>query len=212
MVRPQVAIIDYGAGNLFSASRALESVSADVVVTTDHRVVGKADGALVPGVGAFESAMNGLAAVSAPRMIETRLAGGRPVLGICLGLQVMFEKGVEGGVSIPGLGQWPGTVESLGVTPLPHMGWNTVDTSADSRMFAGISPEERFYFVHSYGITRDEFVRQPPFTLPTIGWTEHAGCRFMSAVEDGALWATQFHPEKSGSAGLRLLKNWVSSL
>ncbi|MCT1441184.1 imidazole glycerol phosphate synthase subunit HisH [Corynebacterium glucuronolyticum] len=210
MVRPSVAIVDYGAGNLFSAARALEEVGASVSVTDRPSL--STDGVLIPGVGAFASAMEGLRSVSAARMVEERLAGGRSVLGICLGLQVMFDSGVENDVTTRGLAQWPGTVESLGVTPLPHMGWNTVERDASSRMFAGISPNERFYFVHSYGVLEDNFDRTPPFSAPLIGWTEHAGRRFISAVEDGPLWATQFHPEKSGRAGLRLLSNWVDSL
>ena len=210
MARPSVAIVDYGAGNLFSAARALEEVGADVSVT--ERPSLSTDGVLIPGVGAFASAIEGLRSLSVARMVEERLSGGRSVMGICLGLQVMFERGVENGVSTSGLAQWPGTVEPLGVTPLPHMGWNTVEREGESRLFAGIAPNERFYFVHSYGVLTDSFDRTPPFSAPLIGWTEHAGCRFIAAVEDGPLWATQFHPEKSGRTGLKLLRNWVDSL
>ena len=210
MVRPAVGIVDYGAGNLFSAARALEEVGADVTVTT--RPDSLVDGVLIPGVGAFASAMEGLKKIAAQRMVEERLAGGRPVMGIWLGLQVMFDKGVENGVTTAGLGQWPGVVESLGVPPLPHMGWHTVAHPNKSRMFDGISREARFYFGQSYGVRKDRFERTPPRTPPLIGWTEHSGRRFISAVEDGPLWATQFHPEKSGRAGLALLRNWVASL
>jgi len=210
MRRPSVAVLDYGSGNLRSAQRALERVGADVAVTRDADVVAAADGLVVPGVGAYAACMSGLHAVRGPRMIERRLAGGRPVLGICVGMQVMFEHGVEHGVVTEGLGEWPGDVERLQADVLPHMGWNTVAPAPDSQMFAGIE-EERFYFVHSYAARTWAMPAQPPLPEPKVTWTEH-GERFVAAVENGPLWATQFHPEKSGDAGAHLLRTWLTHL
>jgi imidazole glycerol-phosphate synthase subunit HisH len=208
--RPSVAVLDYGSGNLRSAQRALERVGADVAVTRDVDVVAAADGLVVPGVGAYAACMNGLHAVQGPQMIERRLAGGRPVLGICVGMQVMFEHGVEHGVVTEGLGEWPGEVERLNADVLPHMGWNTVTPAPGSLMFAGIE-QERFYFVHSYAARSWTMPAQPPMPEPKVTWTEH-GERFVAAVENGPLWATQFHPEKSGDAGAHLLRTWLDHL
>ncbi len=209
-MRPSVAVLDYGSGNLRSAQRALERVGADVTVTRDADVVAAADGLVVPGVGAYAACMSGLHAVRAPRMIERRLAGGRPVLGICVGMQVMFEHGVEHGVVTEGLGEWPGDVERLQADVLPHMGWNTVTPAPGSLMFAGIE-EERFYFVHSYAARSWTMPAQPPMPEPKVTWAEH-GQPFVAAVENGPLWATQFHPEKSGDAGAHLLRTWLDRL
>jgi len=208
--RPSVAVLDYGSGNLRSAQRALERVGADVAVTRDVDVVAAADGLVVPGVGAYAACMNGLHAVRGPQMIERRLAGGRPVLGICVGMQVMFEHGVEHGVVTEGLGEWPGEVERLNADVLPHMGWNTVTPAPGSLMFAGIE-QERFYFVHSYAARSWTMPAQPPMPEPKITWAEH-GQPFVAAVENGPLWATQFHPEKSGDAGAHLLRTWLTHL
>jgi len=208
--RPSVAVLDYGSGNLRSAQRALERVGADVAVTRDVDVVAAADGLVVPGVGAYAACMNGLYAVRGPRMIERRLAGGRPVLGICVGMQVMFEHGVEHGVVTEGLGEWPGDVERLNADVLPHMGWNTVTPAPGSLMFAGIE-QERFYFVHSYAARSWTMPAQPPMPEPKVTWAEH-GQPFVAAVENGPLWATQFHPEKSGDAGAHLLRTWLTHL
>ena len=210
MTRPRVVILDYGSGNLRSAQRALERVGAQVDVTADPAAVLAADGLLVPGVGAFAACMDGLLAVDAPRLIDRRLAGGRPVLGICVGMQVMFEAGVEHGVLTEGLGQWPGTVERLHAPRLPHMGWNTVQAPAQSRMFAGLS-EERFYFVHSYGVRTWVQPTPGPVAPAVVSWSHH-GEPFVAGVENGPLWATQFHPEKSGDAGAHLLATWVRGL
>ncbi len=210
MRRPSVAVLDYGSGNLRSAQRALERVGADVAVTRDVDVVAAADGLVVPGVGAYAACMNGLHAVRGPQMIERRLAGGRPVLGICVGMQVMFEHGVEHGVVTEGLGEWPGEVERLNADVLPHMGWNTVTPAPGSLMFAGIE-QERFYFVHSYAARSWTMPAQPPMPEPKITWAEH-GQPFVAAVENGPLWATQFHPEKSGDAGAHLLRTWLTHL
>lgn len=206
-----VVLLDYGAGNIRSAQRALERVGAEVTVTADPYQALEADGLLVPGVGAFDACMTGLRAVNGPRVIGQRLAGERPVMGICVGMQVLFDAGVEHGIHSTGCGEWPGTVERLQSDVLPHMGWNTVEMPDDSAMFAGLNADERFYFVHSYGVRRWELetvITRPPL----VSWSTHAGDSFVAAVENGALWATQFHPEKSGDAGAQLLENWMHTL
>ncbi|MEZ2120980.1 MULTISPECIES: imidazole glycerol phosphate synthase subunit HisH [unclassified Corynebacterium] len=208
---PTVALLDYGSGNLRSAHRAIERVGADVTVTSDPATVLAADGLLVPGVGAFAACMAGLGNIQGARLIGERLAGSRPVLGICVGMQILFERGVEHGTSAEGCGEWPGTVERLRAEILPHMGWNTVDAPEESRMFRGIR-DERFYFVHSYGVREWAMPADGMLAPPTLSWAEHGGDRFLAAVENGPLWATQFHPEKSGDAGAELLRNWLDTL
>lgn len=209
-----VVVLDYGFGNVRSAQRALEQVGADVTVTADPDSVIEADGLVVPGVGAFAACMAGLHAVDAPRLIGRRLAGGRPVLGICVGMQVLFETGVEHGLITQGLGEWPGVVERLPADVLPHMGWNTVDASPDSVMLSGLG-DSYFYFVHSYGALQWQLVSGVESDVllapPRVSWTTY-GAPFVSAVENGPLWATQFHPEKSGEAGVALLANWLLTL
>ena len=205
--RRSVVVLDYGSGNVRSAVRALERVGADVELTADPRAAADADGLVVPGVGAFEAVADALAAVRAGEVIGRRLAGGRPVLGVCVGLQVLFTTGVEHGRTTAGLGEWPGTVERLEAPVVPHMGWNTVQVPAGSALFAGVE-DERFYFVHSYGVRRVDL--DGP-RAPRLTWATH-GQRFVAAVEDGPLSATQFHPEKSGDAGAALLENWVGTL
>jgi imidazole glycerol-phosphate synthase subunit HisH len=205
-----VVVLDYGSGNLRSAERAIARVGADVTVTDDFDAALDADGLVVPGVGAFAACMKGLRGVRGEQIIGRRIAGGRPVLGICVGMQILFEKGVEHGITTDGCAEWPGTVERIQAPVLPHMGWNTVDAPEGSVLFAGLDPDTRFYFVHSYGVRRWEM---PPsrFTPPLVTWSEH-GERFVAAVENGTLSATQFHPEKSGDAGAAVLKNWLSTL
>ncbi|MBI1352394.1 MAG: imidazole glycerol phosphate synthase subunit HisH [Actinomycetales bacterium] len=208
MGAPSVVVLDYGSGNLRSAQRALERVGADVTVTDDFDAALEADGLVVPGVGAYAACMSGIRGVRGDVIVDRRLAGGRPVLGICVGMQVLFERGVEHGVETDGLGEWPGVVEELAAPVLPHMGWNTVRPPEDSVLFAGIGGE-RFYFVHSYGVTRWALGAEDPNRRPpAVTWTHH-GQDFVSAVENGPLCATQFHPEKSGDAGATLLENWV---
>ncbi|MFC6357240.1 imidazole glycerol phosphate synthase subunit HisH [Luethyella okanaganae] len=206
----RVVVLDYGTGNVHSAVKALEQAGAEVSLTADRTQALEADGLLVPGVGAFSAVMSGLKAVRGDDVIDRRLAGGRPVLGICVGMQVLFERGVERGVDTEGLGEWPGVVTELPAPVLPHMGWNTVDAPADSVLFDGIRGE-RFYFVHSYGAQKWTLDVMPPFPQPRLTWAEHGG-PFLAAVENGPLSATQFHPEKSGDAGIRLLHNWLDSL
>jgi len=208
---PRVAVLDYGSGNLRSAVRAVERAGADVTLTADPSVAESADGLVVPGVGAYEACMRGLLAVGGARIIERRLIASRPVLGICVGMQVLFAEGIEHGVRTEGCGEWPGTVERLRAPIVPHMGWNTVEPPEESRMFAGIT-DERFYFVHSYGVRDWVLQATPPFPVPSVTWTDYEADRFVSAVEHGPLWATQFHPEKSGDAGRHLLENWIATL
>ncbi|GAA3462009.1 imidazole glycerol phosphate synthase subunit HisH [Saccharothrix longispora] len=208
----RVVVLDYGSGNLRSAERALQRVGADVEVTADHRAALEADGLVVPGVGAFAACMEGLNAVKGGRLIGQRLAGGRPVLGICVGMQVLFEKGIEHGVHSEGCGEWPGTVERLEAPVVPHMGWNTVQAPEGSKLFAGLDADTRFYFVHSYGVRKWELNDTGALTPPLVTWSEHGSDRFVAAVENGPLWATQFHPEKSGDAGAHLLENWLTSV
>jgi len=206
-----VVVLDYGSGNLRSAVRALERAGAEVELTSQRSAAEAADGLVVPGVGAFAACMAGLRSVEGPRAIGRRLAGGRPVLGICVGMQVLFERGVEHGVETEGCDEWPGTVERLEAQVVPHMGWNTVDVPEGSRLFSGIE-EERFYFVHSYAARTWDLHTDGRTRAPLVTWSEHGGDRFVAAVENGPLCATQFHPEKSGDAGATLLRNWVESL
>ena len=209
---PTVVLLDYGSGNVRSAQRALERAGARVEVTTDFDTALAADGLLVPGVGAFDACMAGLRGVRGDRIIGRRLAGGRPVLGICVGMQVLFEHGIEFGVDSEGCGEWPGAVTRLPAEVLLHMGWNTIEQPEDSRMFAGIDPDARFYFVHSYAAQTWELDNAgSPLTAPKLAWTDY-GAPFLAAVENGPLWATQFHPEKSGDVGAALLRNWVATL
>ena len=207
-----VVILDYGSGNLASAERALKRTGADVQVTDDFELALEADGLVVPGVGAYAACMAGLKSVRGDRIIGRRLAGSRPVLGICVGMQVLFESGVEHGEQTDGVGEWPGTVEKLQAPIVPHMGWNTVVPGEGSVLFAGLDPETRFYFVHSYAVRNWELVASEPFRPPVVTWAEHGGDPFVAAVENGPLSATQFHPEKSGDAGAEVLANWVATL
>lgn len=205
-----VVVLDYGSGNLRSAARALEEAGAEVEVSSDFDTAAAADGLVVPGVGAFAACMAGFRAVRGPHLVDRRLAGGLPVLGICVGMQILFTRGVEHGIGTDGLGEWPGLVEELPAPVLPHMGWNTVAAPAESVLFDGVQ-DQRFYFVHSYAVQRWEWAAREPFQAPLVTWSTH-GAPFVAAIENGPLSATQFHPEKSGEAGLHLLGNWVRTL
>ena len=202
----KVVVLDYGSGNLRSAERAVARAGADVTVTADRDAALAADGLVVPGVGAFAACMTGLRSVGGDEVIAERRAAGRPTLAICVGHQVLFSAGIEHGVRAEGCAVWPGVVEQLDAERLPHMGWNTVEAGPESRLFAGITAE-RFYFVHSYAVR--DLARAPD---RTITWAEHGGDRFVAAVEEGPLASTQFHPEKSGDAGGRLVANWLRTL
>lgn len=207
---PSVVVFDYGSGNVHSVVKALEAAGARVELTASRARAESADGLLVPGVGAIPAVMAALRQARGAEIIDRRLAGGRPVLGICVGMQVLFDDGVERGVTAEGLGHWPGTVRELRAPVLPHIGWSRVDAPEDSVLFRGVR-DQRFYFVHSCAATEWTLRTDPPFPEPRVTWSEH-GERFLAAVENGPLSATQFHPEKSGEAGLRLLHNWVESL
>jgi imidazole glycerol-phosphate synthase subunit HisH len=210
-MRNKVVVLDYGFGNIRSAQRALQRAGAEVEVTAGYDMALNADGLVVPGVGAFAACMAGLRKVRGDMIIDRRLAGGRPVLGICVGMQVLFEEGVEHGERTEGCGEWPGVVRRLDAPVLPHMGWNTIDPAPGSRLFAGIGGGTRFYFVHSYAATALPLPENPLMTAPLITWAKH-GEPFIAAVENGPLSATQFHPEKSGDAGAALLANWLESV
>jgi glutamine amidotransferase len=206
--------LDYGSGNIRSGERALQRVGADVTVTSSFDEALNADGLLVPGVGAFEACMTGLRAVRGDVLVDKRLAAGRPVLGICVGMQILFARGIEHGVETEGCDQWPGVVERLqpgGDEPVPHMGWNSVEVPEETALFHGIE-KERFYFVHSYGVRSWELTDTRASVTPAVTWSTYGQDRFVAGVENGPLSATQFHPEKSGDAGAELLANWVRTL
>lgn len=196
-----IAILDYGSGNVRSAQRAFETSGKDVILTSDYEVALNADGLVVPGVGAFAACMQGLRNVRGDQLVRERIALQRPTLGICVGMQILFAHGVEHG-NHDGVGVWDATVEKIQAPILPHMGWNTVVAGSGSALFAGIE-EESFYFVHSYAVKKK---------VGAIATMSHHGEDFLAAIEDGVIAATQFHPEKSGDAGLQLIKNWTNQL
>jgi len=196
-----IAILDYGSGNLRSAQRAFETSGRDVVITSDYDLALNAEGLVVPGVGAFAACMQGLVGIRGDQLVRERVALKRPTFGICVGMQILFTRGVEYG-NHEGVGIWDATVEKLGAPILPHMGWNTVTTGSGSALFKGVE-NQSFYFVHSYAVKKQ---------VGAIASMSHHGEDFLAAVEDGVIAATQFHPEKSGDAGLALIKNWVDGL
>jgi len=206
----RVVVLDYGSGNLRSAERALARAGADVTVTADLDAAAECDGLVVPGVGAFAACMTGLRGIGGEKVIASRLDRGRPVLGICVGMQILFTEGAEFGLRTEGCGVFPGTVGRLAAPVLPHMGWNTVTVPGGSRLFDGIPDGTRFYFVHSFALRMSD--AGPLLAAGAkITVTEH-GEPFAAAVEQGIVTATQFHPEKSGDAGAAVLRNWLESL
>jgi len=209
--RPSVVVLDYGSGNLRSAQRALQRAGANAEISADADAALRADGLVVPGVGAYAACMDGLLAAGGGQVISQRLARARPVLGICVGMQILFEAGDEHGEKTRGVGCWPGVVQKLTAPVLPHMGWNVVDAPPDSRLLAGLDRDAMFYFVHSYAALQPPPSRTGDSRQPVVGWTTH-GEPFIALVEDGPLMATQFHPEKSSDAGAVLLANWLEVL
>jgi glutamine amidotransferase len=208
---PSVAVLDYGFGNVRSALRAADHVGATAILSSDFDTCLNADGLIIPGVGAFAACMAGIDKVRGSALVDARMVARRPVLGICVGMQIMFERGIEHGVTTQGLGQWPGTVDHLVAPIVPHMGWNNVAPPASSSLFAGVE-SEMFYFVHSYAAQQWTMSDTDPFQHPPIlTWCDY-GAPFIAAVENGPLSAVQFHPEKSGEAGLTLINNWVGTL
>jgi imidazole glycerol-phosphate synthase subunit HisH len=199
-----IAILDYGSGNLRSAQRAFETSGVEVVVTKDSTVALQAKGLVVPGVGAFAACVQGLQSVGGDEIVQQRAKAGNATLGICVGMQILFRDGDErkGAELHKGVGIWDESISKLHAPVLPHMGWNTVEIDGSSKLFSGIE-NESFYFVHSYAAKKA--------VGSTQAWTMY-GEKFLAAVEDGPVMATQFHPEKSGAAGLKLIKNWVESL
>ncbi|WP_144121446.1 imidazole glycerol phosphate synthase subunit HisH [Catellatospora sichuanensis] len=205
---PKVTVLDYGSGNLRSAQRALEAAGAEVVVTTDLSAAERADGLVVPGVGAFAACMAGIEAAQAGPVIADRVMAGRPVLGICVGAQIMFDSGDEHGVVTKGLGLLPGAVTRLAARRVPHMGWNLLDAPSGSTLFTGVEADARCYFVHSYAALPN--AELDAVALVTTSTHEHA--TFVAAAERGPLAVAQFHPEKSGAVGARVLRNWIATL
>ena len=197
-----IAILDYGSGNLRSAQRAFEVASPNVVVTRDAKVCAQASALIVPGVGAFAACMEQLIAVGGAEIIANRVAKALPIFGICVGMQILFESSNEK-KETQGLGVLPGKVSELKAPVLPHMGWNTVTSAQNSKLFKGVE-DQSFYFVHSYAAKTSV-----PNATNTI---TNYGEDFLAAVEKDFVVATQFHPEKSGAAGAMLLANWVKTL
>lgn len=205
---PRVGVLDYGSGNLHSACRALAAAGADVVLDRAPAVLDTCDALVLPGVGAFAACMDQLVAAGGDHIVRDWVAARRALLGICVGHQVLFDHGVEHGADTAGLALLPGTVERLEAERLPHMGWNTVSSAPGSVLFDGLTGE-RFYFVHSFGVRQTSLDKAPDAELT---WADHGGDRFVAAVERGPVSSVQFHPEKSGAAGARLLRNWLESV
>ncbi|MDP5108114.1 MAG: imidazole glycerol phosphate synthase subunit HisH [Candidatus Nanopelagicales bacterium] len=206
----KIVVLDYGSGNIRSAQKSLQKIGANTEITNDYQTCLNADGLVVPGVGAFASCMTGINKVRGGEIIDKRLAGARNVLGICVGMQVLFENGLEHGENTTGLGQWPGEVTEIKSTVLPHMGWNNVEVAPGSTIFKGVE-KEKFYFVHSFAAKNLTLEGTDKIDAPLKHFTLY-GEKFLSCIENGSLSATQFHPEKSGEAGLQLLKNWLASV
>lgn len=202
-----VIVLDYGFGNVRSVIRALAQQQVTAKLSNDFSQALNAKGLIIPGVGAFSSCMQGLNSVRAAELVDKRLLAERPILGICVGMQVMFETGIEFQITTEGLAQWPGTVERLNAPVLPHMGFNNVRVESGSKMFSGIE-NEQFYFLHSYAVRNLAFKSEGKIKQPLVHRANYHQ-DFVAAIEDGSLWATQFHPEKSGRAGLQLIRNWL---
>jgi glutamine amidotransferase len=201
--RPPVAVLDYGVGNLHSAAKALDRAGAEVRVVPTVAAAAGAAGLVVPGVGAYGACLRGLASAGGTAAVAGWLEGGRPLLGICVGMQLLFEASEEGPVG-DGVGVVPGKIRHLtGQVKIPHIGWDEVTVGPGGRLFAGLGDGTRFYFVHSYAPEPDG---------EAVAAVCDYGGRFAAAVEHGNLFGTQFHPEKSGRAGLALLANFVTQV
>lgn len=210
MTKPKVIVLDYGSGNIRSAHQALVKAGAEVEISNDISRCESVAGLVVPGVGAFAHCVTAVQELGMDRLIDRRLIASRPVFGICVGMQMMFESGIEGGVITSGLGQWPGQVTKLEAAITPHMGWNSVESDSKSILFKDLS-DEYFYFVHSYAAKDFKYPDSETVEHPLVSYTDYE-TRFVSAVENGPLSAVQFHPEKSGDAGIQLLTNWIGTL
>lgn len=212
-----VVVFDYGFGNVRSMMRALANQHLDVTLTSDYRASLEADGLVVPGVGAFAACMQGLRAVSGDGVIYDRLRAGRPVLGVCVGEQIMFDRGTEHDLDTQGLQLINGKVERLDADVIPHMGWDTVEAPANSILLNGVE-HERFYFVHSYAAFDAQPADCSRFSIDfgdaeqRVGYCQYSRSHFVASYEHGPLFATQFHPEKSAQAGGKLLANWAAIL
>ncbi len=205
-----IVVLDYGSGNIRSVQKGLQKVGANVVVSNDFETCLNAEGLIIPGVGAFAACMQGINKYRGSEIVDKRLAGNRFVLGICVGMQVMFENGLEHGVKTTGLQQWPGDVTEIKASILPHMGWNNVQVANESKLFKGVETE-KFYFVHSFAAKDLDLQGTEKIDAPLKHFATH-GEKFLASVENGPLSATQFHPEKSGEAGLQLLSNWLETV
>ncbi|WEV42756.1 imidazole glycerol phosphate synthase subunit HisH [Bifidobacterium sp. ESL0682] len=229
-----VVVFDYGFGNVRSMMRALAHIGLEPTLTSNRQQALEADGLVVPGVGAFAACMDGLKAVGGDQIILDRLASGRPVLGVCVGLQIMFAQGTEGGSAAEGLGVIDGSVDLIDADVVPHMGWDTISAPDDSVILHGLE-DQRFYFVHSYASMSAAIPEKPVMAANTVsleldgyrghaqasiddvatqkvGFCDYGRSHFVASYERGPLSATQFHPEKSGEAGAQLLKNWAATL
>ncbi len=205
----KIVILDYGFGNIRSAQKAFQKIGALTEISNDYNTCLDADGLVIPGVGAFKACMQGILKVKGNELVDKRLSGGRQVFGICVGMQIMFEEGAEHGETTKGLGQWPGAVNQIKNSVLPHMGWNEISIDSNSNIFKGLA-DEKFYFVHSYAAKDLIIESSEKFDKPIKHFTTY-GEKFLASVENNSLVATQFHPEKSGDAGLSLLRNWLES-
>lgn len=201
-----IAVIDYGAGNLRSVELAFEAINAPARITNDPAVIESADRVVFPGVGSARHAMSAIDKSGLTGVLKKIANSDKPFLGICLGTQIIFQHLEEDG-GVEGLGLIPGQVKAFTPEPgkfkVPHMGWNTVTTTGNHPLMRGIESESEFYFVHS-------FYPAPETDSVIIGKTDYAGVNFASVVGKDNLFATQFHPEKSGVVGLKLLKNFTT--
>lgn len=205
-----IVILDHGAGNVASLANAFKKLGAQAKLSTDPDDILNAEGLVLPGVGAFDTVAKNIEDLGSARWIGRRIAGGRPVLGICVGHQYLFDSSTESKNGLEGMGEWPGTVERLPSAVLPNIGWSRVTPPKGSQLFAGIE-DEHFYFVHSYAVQKWEFDQTVEAMFPPQVTWSHYDTEFIAAIENGPLMGTQFHPEKSGDVGLQLLRNWMGT-